>query len=252
MTIHLRVNDVEVAAEPGESLLQVVRRAGFAVPSLCHHESVPALGACRLCLVEVKSGGRTTLSTSCNAAAEDGLEVVTDSPEIRGHRAMNLELLLARAPSSPVLRQLAAELGVRRPRFAPLPDAGIKDCILCELCVRVCAALGYHALSAVGRGDHKSVGPPFGQAAADACVGCGACHLVCPTGCIPMKDEATTRTMWGRTFDLFSCRRCHTPFMTEAHRAAVAARGDLPEGYYDLCEACKQATTSEHLATAAR
>ena len=107
-------------------------------------------------------------------------------------------------------------------------------------------------LSALGRGDHKSVGPPFGQAAADACVGCGACHLVCPTGCVPMEDTATTRTIWGRTFDLFACRRCHAPFMTEAHRAATAARGDLPEDYYDLCEACKQAVTSEHLATAAR
>jgi bidirectional [NiFe] hydrogenase diaphorase subunit len=254
MDVRLRIDGMEATAPAGTSLLDLARRAGCGIPALCHHEAVPAIAACRLCLVEVRRPGRSeaALTTSCDYPVSADLEVVTDSPLIRKHRAMNLQLLLPYAPVAPVLQELAVQLGVTHPLFPPVAGAPLPGCILCELCVRVCGALGYHALAALGRGDHKRVGPPFGQAAADACVGCGACHSVCPTNCIPMEDGPTTRTIWGRTFDLFACRRCHTPFMTEAHRAATAARGDLPEGYYDLCEACKQAATGEQLATAAR
>lgn len=254
MDVRLRIDDVEVTAPAGAGLLDVARRAGHDIPALCHHEAIPAIAACRLCLVEVRRPGRTeaALTTSCDYPVSAGLEVLTDSPRIRKHRAMNLQLLMPYAPAAPVLQELAARLGVTHPLFPPVADAPLPGCILCELCVRVCAALGYHALSTLGRGDHKSVGPPFDQAVADACVGCGACHLACPTHCIPMEDTATTRIIWGRTFELSACRSCHTPFMTEAHRAAVAARGDLPEDYYDLCEACKQAATGERLAVIVR
>ncbi len=248
MDVRLTIDGLEMTAPAGASVLDVAQRAGCDIPALCHHEAVPTIAACRLCLVEVRRPGHSelALTTSCDYPVSAGLEVVTDSPRIRKHRAMNLQLLLPRAPAVPVLQELAARLGVTRPLFAPVSGAPLPDCILCELCSRVCAALGYHALSALGRGDHKSVGLPFDQAA-DACVGCGACYSVCPTHCIRMEDGPASRTIWGRTFEFFSCRRCQAPVVTEAQRAAVMARGDLPESYYDLCESCKQATTSEHL-----
>jgi Fe-S-cluster-containing hydrogenase component 2 len=114
--------------------------------------------------------------------------------------------------------------------------------------VRVCSALGYNALAAIGRGERKHVGPPFGQRAAMDCVGCGSCVEVCPTECIAMEDTATMRTIWGRTFELLACRRCSRPITTNAHAEAMAAGADLPAKNSDLCDACKTRVTGERLA----
>jgi bidirectional [NiFe] hydrogenase diaphorase subunit len=253
MDVSLTIDGRQLIAPAGASLLDVARAAGFAIPALCHHEAVPPIAACRLCLVEVTRPGRQMqLTTSCDYPVLAGLEATTDSPLIRRYRAMNLQLLLPYAPQAPALLDLAAELGVSARLFPDVKQAALPGCILCELCVRVCATLGYNALSTIGRGDHKRVGPPFGQAAAMACVGCGSCHAVCPTGCIPMEDTATTRTVWGRTLELFTCERCGTPIMTAPQRATIAARGDLPADYYTLCEACKRAVLTAELLTTAR
>ena len=242
MDCTLTIDGVEVIARAGTSLLVTARHAGRRIPGFCHHEGVPAIASCRLCIVEVRRRGHDSmaLTTSCDYPASVGLEVVTDSPRIRRYRAMNLQLLLSRAPEAPALREVAEALGVTEPLFPPTTDAPLQDCILCELCVRVCSALGYNALSTIGRGDHKRIGPPFGQTAAMACVGCGSCHAVCPTQCISMKDTPTTRTIWGRALELLACRRCGIPFMTTAQRAVTAARGDLGGEYYDCCDACKR------------
>jgi bidirectional [NiFe] hydrogenase diaphorase subunit len=254
MDVRLRIDEAEVSGPAGASLLDVARRSGCDIPALCHHEALAPIAACRLCLVEVRRPGRSEaqLTTSCDYPVSADLEVVTDSPRIRRHRAMNLQLLLPRAPEAPALLELAARLGVTESLFPPLADAPLPGCILCELCVRVCATLGYNALSTIGRGDHKRVGPPFGQTAAMACVGCGSCHAVCPTGCIEMEDTATTRTIWGRTLELFTCERCGTPIMAAHQRATIASRSHLPAEYYTLCEACKRAVLTEELRTTAR
>ncbi len=249
MTVTLRIDDVEVTAPEGASLFKVARAAGRDVPSLCHHEAVAPIASCRLCLVEVRRPGRgeAQLTTSCDYPVSAGLDVTTDSPLVRRHRRMNLQLLLARAPEAPSLTRLAARLGVTQRLFTPLTDAPLPDCILCELCVRICSSLGYNALSTIGRGDHKRVGPPFGQTAAKACVGCGSCREACPTQCIPMEDTETTRTIWGRTLEFSTCERCGARLMTTAQRALTAARGDLPARYYNLCEGCKREALSEGL-----
>jgi bidirectional [NiFe] hydrogenase diaphorase subunit len=250
MSIRLKINNVEVEAEPGEGLLDVARRNGFSIPSLCHHEALPAIGACRVCLVEVKKGKRVKLTTSCNYEVLDGIEVNTDSPEIRKHRAMNIELLLARAPGSETVRELAARYGVAQPRFRPPEYNPLPNCILCELCVRACAQLGHHALSTVGRGDRKRIGLPFNKPA-DTCVGCGSCVSVCPTDCILMKDTATSRTIWGQVFSFVRCKECGVPVITEAHRDFALNTKALPEDYYDFCESCKQISTSKRFASVA-
>jgi len=244
----IRINDIDVTAAEGEYVLDVARREGFSIPSLCHHEAVAPIGACRICLVEVTQGGRTALSTSCNMLAEDGMRITTDSPLVRRHRAMNLELILARAPTSPPIRTLAAAHGVARPRFAPMAESVLPNCILCELCNRACARLGHRALNTVGRGDRKRIGLPFGQPSAD-CVGCGSCASVCPTQCIVMKDTAATRLIWGKTFTFVRCTTCGAPVITEEHRAHVLAHAGLPEDYYDVCEPCKQAAAAGRFAS---
>jgi NADH dehydrogenase/NADH:ubiquinone oxidoreductase subunit G len=252
--VELIIDDVQVTAAEGASVLDVARRAGVDIPALCHHEAVPAIASCRLCLMEVRRPGRdwVQLTTSCDYPVSAGLVVETDSPRIRKHRAMNLQLLLRRAPDAPVLKQLAAQLGVTEPLFTPVTGEPLPDCILCELCVRVCSALGYHALAAIGRGDHKHIGPPFGQAAAMDCVGCGSCVEACPTACIAMEDTATTRMIWGRTFDLLACERCGRPITTQALAAAMAADKELPAKVGELCDVCKRRVLSEQLASPGR
>jgi bidirectional [NiFe] hydrogenase diaphorase subunit len=251
--VELTIDEAPVTAPDGASVLDAARHAGLDIPALCHHEAVPAIASCRLCLIEVRRPGRdwVQLTTSCDYPASAGLVVVTDSPRIRKHRAMNLQLLLRRAPEAPVLRRLASEYGVTGSLFASVADAPLPGCILCELCIRVCSALGYDALAAVGRGEHKHVGPPFGQTAAD-CVGCGSCVEACPTDCIAMANTATTRTIWGRTFELLTCERCGRPITTKAHAEAMAEGTDLPAKTTELCDLCKARVLSEHIASPGR
>jgi len=252
--VELTIDGEQVTAAAGASVLDAARAAGRDLPGLCHHAALPAIASCRLCLVEVQRPGRdrVQLTTACDYPASAGLVVVTDSARIRRHRAMNLQLLLRRAPDAPVLRELAARLDLTEPLFAPLTDAPLPDCILCELCVRVCSALGYNALAAIGRGNTKHVGPAFGQKEALDCVGCGSCREACPTECIPMMDTATTRTIWGRTFDLVACERCGRPITTEAHAAVMAAGTEPPVEGSDLCAVCKRRVVSGRLASPGR
>jgi bidirectional [NiFe] hydrogenase diaphorase subunit len=205
-TVTFTINGVAVTAEAGTNVLDVARAHGFEIPSLCHHEAVTPYGACRLCLVEITKGGRKKITTSCNYEVLDGIEVKTDSEEIRRHRANVLELILAEAPGSERVRRLAAELGVTTSRFARKSDAELKrdDCMLCGLCVRVCEEIvGVSALSFNGRGDKKGVGGPFLEEP-KACIACGACAWVCPTDCIGFVEEDGMRKVvrWGRSLPL--------------------------------------------------
>jgi bidirectional [NiFe] hydrogenase diaphorase subunit len=251
MDVELIIDGEPVTAPDGVSLLTAARAAGRDVPGLCHHEAVPANASCRLCLVEIRRPGRdwTQLTTSCDYPVSAGLTVVTDSPRIQELRAMNLRLLLRRAPEAPILWALAERLGVTEPLFAPVAGAPLPDCVLCELCVRVCSSLGYDALAVSGRGSGKYVGPPFGQTAAEDCVGCGSCVEACPTDCITMVDTVTTRTIWGRTFDLLACERCGKPITTREHRKTIDAGISHKEDERDLCDACKKRIVSRRLAS---
>jgi NADH dehydrogenase/NADH:ubiquinone oxidoreductase subunit G len=206
MTVKFRINGVAVEAEQGANVLDTARRYGFDVPSLCHHEAVTPYGACRVCLVQITKGGREKLTTCCNYEVLDGIEVVTDSPEIRKHRAMVLELILSEAPDNPRLRKLAAEYGVKKPRFTAHEDLIKKrdGCILCGLCVRVCDEIvEVNALSFEGRGDKKNVGGPYLEEP-QACIACGACAWACPTDCIGFVEEDGMRKVrkWNRALPL--------------------------------------------------
>jgi bidirectional [NiFe] hydrogenase diaphorase subunit len=247
MSIRFKINNVEVTAQPGENLIDVARRTGFDIPSLCHKESLPPIGACRICLVEITRRGRTELTTACNYEVLEGIEVNTESMEVTEQRRMNLELLLSRAPNAGPLKELAARYGVTRSRFGAPAFDPLPNCILCELCVRTCAHLGHHALTVVGRGDKKRIGLPFNQPA-ETCVGCAACAAVCPTGCIPVKESSKDRTIWGQVHPFVRCRVCGEPVITEKHRAHALKVNPLPEEYYELCESCKQASTSRRFA----
>jgi len=115
--ILLHIDGKEVRVPEGTSILDAARGAGITIPTLCHHEKLEAFGACRLCIVEVESGGRTSLVVSCVAPAEADAVVTTRSDKIDGFRKTLLELALSRAPHSPVLLEMGQEYGADRDRF---------------------------------------------------------------------------------------------------------------------------------------
>jgi bidirectional [NiFe] hydrogenase diaphorase subunit len=245
--IHITMDGRKFGAEEGETVLAVARRAGIDIPTLCHHEALEAVGACRLCTVEVghaKWKGKTSLVTSCLYPVEDGLEVATASEAVRRLRQTVLDLLLARCPESDVIRALAEKHG-EVTAYEHFTDKS--KCIMCYLCVRACATIGCHAISAVSRGTCKEIAPPFhGQP--DACVGCGTCATICPTGHISMEDTRTERRIWGRAFAFAKCDACGGPVMTEEYKShAVATRG-LPADYYKTCPTCRQKGLAGHFA----
>lgn len=207
--IELKINNYKVEAEEGLSLLEVIDEVDTqlygkrTVPRLCHHEGLEPYAACRLCLVEVEKDGWGKLEASCNYKVKEELSVKTNSPRVLKARKINVGLLLAEAPDSEVIKDLAFRLGVKKvDRYKQRGDDYLKDCIDCGLCARVCEEfVGRSAISTVGRGNDKHVSTPYGKAC-DDCIGCGLCSYVCPTGAIKLEEKDGKRIIWGKEFDL--------------------------------------------------
>ena len=182
--LKLVLDGKEIMAEPGATILEVARKNSIPIPALCYHPALEEYGACRLCTVEVVARGRKRLVTSCNYPVQDGIEVYTNSEEVRKARKLILELLLARCPNVELIQNLAAQYGVERPRFL-LED---ENCILCGLCTRICKErMGIGAIGFMGRGIDQKISTPFDKLS-DECLTCGACAFICPTGAINLKD----------------------------------------------------------------
>lgn len=174
--ITLEINGLSVSVEKGSTLLEAAEFLGFPIPTLCHMEGLSPYGACRLCVVEIGSGPRAKLVSSCTHPAEEGQRVRTASERVLRARRMVLELLLASCPQSKVIQDLASAHGIRHQRFRQ----EYEDCILCGRCVRMCEeqmmakAIGFRY-----RGSKRSIGTPFDMKS-DVCRQCGGCIYVCP------------------------------------------------------------------------
>ncbi|HZZ57755.1 MAG TPA: bidirectional hydrogenase complex protein HoxU [Opitutaceae bacterium] len=202
----LLIDGKPVSAEAGTSLLQAARECGARIPTLCHLEGVDDMGACRLCLVEVK--GSAKLLPACTTRVHEGMEVTTDSERLRRYRRMILELLFAErnhvcavcvANGNCELQTLAYEAGMDHVRFAYTSPAWGVDlthptlgmdhnrCILCTRCVRACWDIeGAGTKSVAGRGAQSKIindlNAPWGES--ESCTSCGKCVLSCPTGAL--------------------------------------------------------------------
>lgn len=179
------LNNTELEVEQGTTILEAALDEGVEIPHLCYHEELSAYGACRLCLVKKMENGGPSLEPSCQTKVADGMEVETHSEEVNEKRKNILELLLAKAPESEKLKELASNYDVTKSRF-DLNSSG--KCILCGLCVRVCdEVVGMGAISFSDRGGERKIKTPFGKIS-NSCIGCGACAYICPTDAIEVEQ----------------------------------------------------------------
>ncbi len=174
--VTLTIDGVKVQADEGSSILEVARFYGIEIPTLCYNAELTPYGACRLCIVEVEDGKWTRLVASCLYPIKEGISVKTHTESVIKGRKMILELLIAKCPNSKTLQDLASEIGLEQVRFKMENE----DCVLCGLCVRMCAEqMGSGAIGFVGRGQKREVVTPF-RIASEICRNCGACMYICP------------------------------------------------------------------------
>jgi bidirectional [NiFe] hydrogenase diaphorase subunit len=208
----LTIDERDVGARDDQTILEVARENGIAVPALCHLDGLSDVGACRLCLVEVKGARR--LLPACTTYVDEGMQITTTSDTLRKYRRMILELFFSErnhicsvcvANGNCELQSLAQELGmdhVNVPYLHPkLPvDASHERfvidhnrCILCTRCVRVCDEIeGAHTWDLMGRGINARVITDLNESwgESESCTSCGKCVHVCPTGALSEKGHA--------------------------------------------------------------
>jgi NADH dehydrogenase/NADH:ubiquinone oxidoreductase subunit G len=167
------LNGIAADIEEGATLLEAAHSLGIEIPTLCFHPGLSAYGACRLCVVELGDG---RLVSACTYPVQEGLRVRTHSPRVQRARRMLIELLLSICPDSKRIQDLAVEHHVERVRFS----IRRQRCILCGLCVRMCAEqMRAHAIGFVNRGYRRRVTTPF-DLTSEACRRCGGCLYICP------------------------------------------------------------------------
>jgi formate dehydrogenase major subunit len=209
--VNININGQKVSAPAGSTILQAAKKAGIDIPTLCDHPALIPVGACRICVVEVK--GQRTLITACTFPISEGLEIQTESPQVVKARKLVLDLLFSErnhyCPYCEMsgdceLQNLGYRYGLDHfiyPTYTkgfPV-DATRKyflmdhnRCVLCGRCERACGGLvANHTLGLRNRGAnsmiHADANVPFGQS---TCISCGSCLQVCPTGALCDKRSA--------------------------------------------------------------
>jgi len=206
----LTIDNRKIEVPEGTNLLDAAQMAGVKVPSLCYLRKVQAIGACRVCLVEVE--GAKTLMASCVTPAAEGMKVHTNSSRVRDARKTVVELILSDHEGDCQLcdrngdcelQAVARDLGIRDITYAGAKSGRLSDastpalvrdtakCILCRRCVTVCGQTqGVAAIFPQNRGFKSVIGPAFAMNLSEVvCVQCGQCAAVCPVGAISENDE---------------------------------------------------------------
>jgi NADP-reducing hydrogenase subunit HndD len=219
--VNVKINGIDVQVPADATILEAAHQAGVRIPTLCYLKDINAIAACRMCLVEAT--GVRGLAASCVQKVAEGMEVKTNTPELREYRKKTLELILSNhrmdclscvRSTDCELQTLAQEYGVDEKKYkgnedlSPQIDASaphlIRDnskCILCRRCVAVCRYNQHVAVIGTNeRGFDTHVGSPMDMPLADtSCIHCGQCIAVCPTGALTERDD--TQKVWDAIAD---------------------------------------------------
>jgi NADP-reducing hydrogenase subunit HndD len=207
--VNLKINGIDISAKEGDTVLEAARSANIQIPTLCYLKGVNEIGACRMCLVEIK--GARALQASCVYPVAEGIEVFTNTKLVRDTRRTNLELILSDhnrectsciRSSNCELQALSKDLGVEEVSFqgeisgklVEVNDAIVRDeskCVYCKRCIAVCSKVqGVGALGATERGFHAKARPVFGLPLDSvSCISCGQCVINCPVGALKERDS---------------------------------------------------------------
>lgn len=210
--INIIINGIPMTAPAGSTILEAARHNGIEIPTLCYLKEINAIGACRICVVEVK--GARSLVAACVHPISEGMEICTNSEKVFASRKANLELILSThdrkclsciRSGSCELQKLCKDFSVddetyyegENPQY-DFDDSSVhmyrdnNKCILCRRCVAACEK--WQAIEIIGpneRGFNTHIGSAFDQNLGDvACISCGQCIVVCPTGAIAEKDQS--------------------------------------------------------------
>lgn len=209
-TVNIQINGMPLSVPKGISILEAARYAGIEIPTLCYLKDINEIGACRICMVEVK--GARNLVTACVYPVSEGMEVFTNTEKVRHSRKTTLELILSTHDKSCLscirsgtceLQALCKEFGVDDENaFAgetihyEFDDSAahmVRDnnkCILCRRCVAACDAQDISVIGANARGFDTHISSAFDKDLANvSCISCGQCIVNCPTGAIVEKDD---------------------------------------------------------------
>ena len=208
--VNIKINGVPCSAPEGSTILEAARLAGIKIPTLCFLKDINEIGACRICVVEVK--GARSLVAACVYPINEGMEIFTNTPKVVESRRTTLELILSNhkreclscvRSGSCELQELCNEYNVVEDYYeGENPAIEIDDsaahmtrdnskCILCRRCVAACEKLqGIGVIGANERGFAVQIASPFDMSLAEtACVSCGQCITACPTGALKEKDD---------------------------------------------------------------
>lgn len=208
--VNIKINGMPLSVPSGITILEAARYAGIEIPTLCYLKKINQIGACRICMVEVK--GARSLVASCVFPVNEGMEILTNSDRVRNSRRTTLELILSTherkclscvRSTNCELQKLCKEYGVENEsKFDGVtPDYAYDDsmphmirdnskCILCRRCVAACDDQAISVIGANARGFDTCITSPFEREIKEfSCIACGQCIVNCPTGALREKDD---------------------------------------------------------------